>query len=52
MDPRLKDESIKDINYFEYTPQTQANNNNPNHQIKRDINVQHMYDMFDDFKKK
>jgi len=42
-DPLRYDESISEINYFEYTPQTQANNNSPSHQIKIDINAQDTY---------
>ena len=41
--PYLYDESISEENYFEYTPQTQANNNSPSHQIKIDINAQDIY---------
>ncbi len=42
-DPVRYDESISEINYFEYTPQTQANNNSPSHQIKIEINAQDTY---------
>src|SRR5258708_22771963 len=41
-DPFLIDESISEINYFEYTPQTQSNNNSPGH-IRIDINAQDIY---------
>src|SRR6266581_4271998 len=42
-DPLRYDQSISEINYFEYTPQTQAINNSPSHQIKIDINAQDTY---------
>ncbi len=42
-DPIRYDESIIEQNYFEYTPQTQANNNSTSHQIKIDINAQDTY---------
>ena len=41
--PYEYDESISEINYHEYTPQTQANNNTIGHQIKIDINAQDIY---------
>ena len=42
-EPLRYDESIIEQNYFEYTPQTQANNNSMSHQIKIDINAQDTY---------
>ena len=42
-EPNLYDESIRSINYYDYTPQTQANNNKCGHQIKIDINAQDIY---------
>src|SRR5258708_6100257 len=42
-DPFLIDESISEINYFEYTPQTQSDNNTNGHQIRIDINAQDIY---------
>ena len=42
-EPNLYDESIRSINYYDYTPQTQANNNTCGHQIKIDINAQDIY---------
>ena len=32
-EPHLYDESISSMNFYEYTPQTQANNNTAGHQI-------------------
>ena len=42
-EPNLYDESIRSINYYDYTPQTQANNNTCGHHIKIDINAQDIY---------
>ena len=42
-EPYLFDESISSKNFFEYTPQTQANNNTPSHQISIIINNQDIY---------
>jgi len=42
-EPHLYDESISAINYYEYTPQTQANNNTPGHSISIVINNQDIY---------
>jgi hypothetical protein len=42
-EPNLYDESISSINYYEYTPQTQANNNTCGHQINLIINAQDVY---------
>jgi hypothetical protein len=42
-EPNLYDESISSINYHEYTPQTQANNNTCGHQINMIINAQDVY---------
>src|SRR5258708_848072 len=42
-DPLRFDESISEINYFEYTPQTQANNNRAGHKIKIEINAEDAY---------
>ena len=39
----LYDESISSMNYHEYTPQTQANNNQCGHQINIVINAQDVY---------
>jgi len=37
------DKNISEINYYEYKPQTQANNNTVGHQIKIDINAHDIY---------
>ena len=42
-EPHLFDESISSMNFYEYTPQTQANNNTPGHQISVTINNQDIY---------
>jgi len=42
-EPHLFDESISSMNFYEYTPQTQANNNTPGHQISITINNQDTY---------
>src|SRR5271163_2228096 len=42
-EPHLIDESISSMNFYEYTPQTQANNNTPGHQISILINNQDIY---------
>ena len=42
-DPHLYDESISSMNFYEYTPQTQANNNTDGHQISITINNQDIY---------
>src|SRR5271156_5343974 len=42
-EPHLYDESIRAMNYYEYTPQTQANNNTVGHQISIVINNQDIY---------
>ena len=42
-EPNLYDESIRSINYYEYTPHFQANNNTCGHQIRIDINAQDIY---------
>ena len=42
-EPHLFDESISAMNYYEYTPQTQANNNTAGHQISIVINNQDIY---------
>jgi len=42
-EPHLFDESISSLNFYEYTPQTQANNNTPGHQISVTINNQDIY---------
>ena len=42
-EPHLFDESISAMNFYEYTPQTQANNNTPGHQISITINNQDIY---------
>ena len=42
-EPHLFDESISAINFYEYTPQTQANNNTPGHQIIILISNQDIY---------
>ena len=42
-EPHLFDESISSMNFYEYTPQTQANNNIPGHQISVTINNQDIY---------
>ena len=42
-EPHLFDESISSMNFYEYTPQTQANNNTPGHQISIVINNQDIY---------
>ena len=42
-EPHLFDESISAMNFYEYTPQTQANNNTPGQQISIIINNQDIY---------
>ena len=42
-EPYLYDESISSMNFYEYTPQTQANNNTDGHQISITINNQDIY---------
>jgi hypothetical protein len=42
-EPHMYDESISAINYFKYTPQTQADNNTPGHPIIIEINQQDAY---------
>jgi len=42
-EPRLNDDSISEIHYHDYTPQTQANNNSLGHHIKIDINAQDIF---------
>ena len=44
-EPHLFDESISAMNFYEYTPQTQANNNTPGHQISITINNQDIYSL-------
>src|SRR5271167_2892928 len=42
-EPHLYDESISSMNFYEYTPQTQANNNSIGSQINVTINNQDIY---------
>jgi len=42
-EPHLYDESISSMNFYEYTPQTQANNNTAGQQISMIINNQDIY---------
>ena len=42
-EPHLYDESISSMNFYEYTPQTQANNNTIGSQINITINNQDIY---------
>src|ERR1700689_320233 len=42
-EPHLYDESISSMNWYEYTPQTQANNNTDSHTISIIINNQDIY---------
>jgi hypothetical protein len=42
-EPNLIDESISSMNFYEYTPQTQSNNNTSGHQINIIINAQDVY---------
>ena len=42
-EPHFYDESISAMNYYEYTPQTQANNDTAGHQISIVINNQDIY---------
>ena len=44
-EPHLYDESISSMNFYEYTPQTQANNNTNGHQISITINNQDVYSL-------
>ena len=44
-EPHLLDESISSMNFYEYTPQTQANNNTAGHQISIVINNQDIYSL-------
>jgi len=40
-EPHLYDENISSMNFYEYTPQTQANNNTAGQQISMIINNQY-----------
>ena len=42
-EPYRYDDSISSMNFYEYTPQTQASNNTPGHQINITINNQDIY---------
>jgi len=42
-EPYKYDESISELEFFDYTPLTQANNNTPSHQIRIDINAHDIY---------
>ena len=42
-EPHLFEESFSSMNFYEYTPQTQTNNNTPGHQISILINNQDIY---------
>src|SRR5271165_6561112 len=42
-EPHLFNKSISPKNYYEYTPQTQVNNNTQGHQISITINNQDIY---------
>ena len=44
-EPHRCDESISSMNFYEYTPQTQANNNTVGHQISIVINNQDIYSL-------
>ena len=44
-EPHLYDESISSMHFYEYTPQTQANNNTAGHQISIIINNQDIYSL-------
>ena len=44
-EPHHYDESISAMDYYEYTPQTQANNNTSGHQISMIINNQDIYSL-------
>src|SRR5271156_1876996 len=44
-EPHFYDESISSMNFYEYTPQTQANNNTAGHQINIVINNQDIYSL-------
>ena len=44
-EPHLYDESISSMNFYKYTPQTQANNNTSSHQISITINNQDIYSL-------
>lgn len=44
-EPYVFDESISSMNFYEYTPQTQANNNTPGHPISIIINNQDIYSL-------
>src|SRR5271157_1449247 len=44
-EPHLYDDSISSMNFYEYTPQTQANNNRNGHQITITINNQDIYSL-------
>src|SRR5271155_4723000 len=44
-EPHLYDESISSMNFYEYTPQTQVNNNTAGHQISILINNQDIYSL-------
>jgi len=42
-EPHLYDERISSMNFYEYTPQTRANNNTAGQQISMIINNQNIY---------
>ena len=42
-EPHLFDESIQSMQYYQFTPATQQNNNTVGHAIKIDINAQDIY---------
>ena len=44
-EPHLYDDSIRSMKFYEYTPQTQANNNTTGHQISIAINNQDIYSL-------
>src|SRR5271170_2829411 len=44
-EPHLYDASIRSLKFYEYTPQTQANNNTTGHQISIIINNQDIYSL-------
>src|SRR5271165_6025171 len=44
-EPHLYDESISSMNFYEYTPQTHANNNTISSQIRITINNQDIYSL-------
>ena len=43
IEPHAYDENIQSMQFHEYTPQTQANDNTVGHPIRIDLNLQDVY---------